>query len=279
MGKFGILFGDFRGVGAVLLVSLLPAWAFDQNTATVPAFDAASVRPGAPDDVRGSTFEFPPGGLKVTNGTLMGIIESAFEVRDFQILGAPGWANSDRYNIVARSASDDPAVKTGDRSAEIKATRQKLQTLLSQRFQLRAHHETRDLPIYALSAGKRGSKLKEGKASDAPAGIQKSCGQMTGTRASMANLTTYLSRELGRPVQDRTGLSGSYDFHVDWMPDSGSCAGSTPDNGDTGAAVSPIGGPSLFTALQEQLGLKLESTKGPVEVVVIDSVEKPDDNQ
>ena len=94
----------------------------------------------------------------------------------------------------------------------------------------------------------------------------------------MANLTTYLSRELSRPVQDRTSLSGRYDFHLDWTPDSGSCAAPTADDGGPGAAVSPTNGPSLFTALQEQLGLKLESTKGPVEVIVIDSVEKPDDN-
>ncbi len=252
-------FCNFAGVGAALLVSLIPAWGFGQNAAPVPAFDAASVRPGAPDDVRGSTFEFPPGGLKVTNGTLMGIIESAFEVRDFQILGAPGWAKSDRYNIVARSAS-------ADTSSEISVTRRKLQTLLSQRFQLKSHQETRDLPIYVLSTGKSGSKLKEGKASDAPGGILRACGQITGTRASMANLTAYLSRELGRPVQNHTDLSGRYDFHVDWTPDSGPCAGSATD------------GPSLFTALQEQLGLKLESTRGPVEVIVIDSVEKPDGN-
>jgi uncharacterized protein (TIGR03435 family) len=255
----------------ILLPLVFSAWALGQNTAAVQAFDAASVRPGAPDDVRGSTFEFPPGGLKVTNGTLIGIIESAFEVRDFQILGAPGWAKSDRYNIVARSAS-------GDGSVEISATRRKLQTLLSQRFQLKAHHETRDLPIYVLTTAKAGSKLKEENASNTPAGIHWTCGQMTGTRTSMANLTTYLSRELGRPVLDRTGLLGHYDFHVDWTPDSGPCAGSAPDDAGPRAVVSPLSGPSLFTALREELGLKLESTKGPVEVIVIDSVEKPDHN-
>jgi uncharacterized protein (TIGR03435 family) len=270
MGRFGVL-SESTGVAAALLASLIPASAFSQNTATVPAFDAASVRPSAPNDLHGSTFEFPPGGLKVTNGTLMGIIESAFEVRDFQIAGAPGWANSDRYNIIATSTP-------GDRSAEISATRRKLQTLLSQRFQLKAHYETRDLPIYVLAAGKSGSKLKEGRASNTPPGIQKMCGQMTGTKATISNLTTYLSRELGRPVQDRTGLSGRYDFHVDWTPDSGPCAGSATDDGGPAAAVGPMSGPSLFTALQEQLGLKLESTKGPVKVIVIDSVAKPDDN-
>jgi uncharacterized protein (TIGR03435 family) len=251
---------DRFGFGAVLLLSLVfTASGLGQNAASVLTFDAASVRPSAPDDARGSTFEFPPGGLKVTNGTLMGIIESAFEVRDFQILGAPGWANSDRFDIVARSAA-------ADTSLEISATRRKLQTLLSQRFQLKAHRETRDLPIYVLAVGKGGLKLREAKTSGAPAGIQRACGQMTGTGTSMANLTGYLSRELGRPVQDRTELSARYDFHVDWTPDSGPCPGSATD------------GPSLFTALQEQLGLKLESAKGPVEVIVIDSVEKPDDN-
>lgn len=79
-------------------------------------------------------------------------------------------------------------------------------------------------------------------------------------------------------MQDRTGVSGRYDFHVDWTPDSGACAGSATDDGSPAAAVSPLSGPSLFTALQEQLGLKLESTKGPVDVIVIYSVERPDDN-
>jgi len=244
---------------ALLVALVFSASGFGQSAAPASAFDAASIRLSTPDDVRGSTFEFPPGGVRITNGTLMAIIESAFEVRDFQILGAPGWADSDHFNIVARSAE-------GDRSLEISATRRKLQTLLSQRFRLKMHRETRELPVYALAIGKNSSKLNDAKTSNGPAGIQRACGQMTGTGSSITNLATYLSRELGRPVQDRTDLTGRYDFHVDWTPDAGPCTGASTD------------GPSLFTALQEQLGLKLESTRGPVEVIMIDSVEKPDAN-
>ena len=272
-------FCNFPRVGAALLLSLaFPAWAFSQSIAAQPSFDAASIRPGTPDDVRGSTFEFPPGGLRVTNGTLAGLIESAYEVRDFQIVGAPGWANSDRFNIVARGGSDGSAKQVGNGSGEITMTRRKLQTLLAQRFHLKVHHETRDIPIYVLSAGKGGPKLKEGKASSTPAGMQTTCGQMTGTSTSIANLTVYLSRQLGRPVRNQTNLTGLYDFHVEWTPDSGPCGVAAADNADPGSTAGSLSGPSLFTAMQEQLGLKLESTKGPVDVIVVESVEKPDEN-
>jgi uncharacterized protein (TIGR03435 family) len=267
MAKFGIPFER-----AALIVALLPVWALGQTKPALSAFEAASVRPIAPNDLQGSSFEFRPGSLKITNGTLIGIIESAFEVRDFQIAGTPRWANSDRYNIVATSASGDPATKAGDQPVEISLTRQRLRNLLSERFQFKAHYETRDLPIYVLTAAKGGPALKDGKPSNTPAGIQKVCGQMTGMSASMSNLATYLSRELDRIVEDRSGLSGRYDFHLDWTPHPDRCPVFTIDAGN------PVAWPSLFTALREQLGLKLESTRGPVQVIVIDSVKKPDDN-
>jgi uncharacterized protein (TIGR03435 family) len=233
-----------------------------------PAFDAASVKASKPGDSRGSTFQFTPGGgLMITNGTLRDIIETAYNVRDFQIPGGPGWLNSERYDISARSASDSTQTET----------RIKLQTLLAQRFQLRVHREMREVPVYALVAGRSGSKLVEAGASvseRSTAGIRASCGHIAGTMASMANLAVYLERQLRRPVVDRTGLSGRYNFQLDWAPDSGPC--SMP--ADAGAAVGSSDGPSIFTAVQEELGLKLESTKGPVEAVVVDHAQKPDEN-
>jgi uncharacterized protein (TIGR03435 family) len=222
------------------------------------SFEVASVKPGRPGDARGSTFQFTPGGgLKVTNGTLKGIIETAYDVRDFQIAGGPGWLSSQPWDISARSASDDG----------INETRRRLQALLAQRFQLKVHRETKELAAYALTVAKSGPKLLEGVSANTPAGVRRGCGQMTGIRASMANLALYLSRQLERPVLDRTGLSGRYDFQLDWAPDSSAC--SAPANDD---------GPSIFTALQEKLGLRLESTKSPMEIIVVDYAEKADDN-
>jgi bla regulator protein BlaR1 len=241
-----------------------------------PAFDAASVKLSSPADLRGPTFQFNPGGaLKITNGTLRDIIETAYSARDFQILGGPGWLNSERYDISARSAPADAQTGQGNPANDVAETRLKLQTLLTQRFQLQVHREIKDLPIYALVVGKNGSKLIEGQApaSDGPpAGIRSGCGQMTGTMTSMANLAVYLERQLRRPVADRTGLSGKYNFQLDWTPDSGPCSpAANSDNGSSDA-------PSIFTAIEEKLGLKLESTKGPIEVIVVDRAEKADEN-
>jgi bla regulator protein BlaR1 len=241
------------GIAAILNAPEIRAQALPSFT-----FETASVKPGVPGNIGGSTYDFTPGGgLRVTNGTLKGLLETAYDVRDFQISGGPGWVNSERYDILARSASP----------ADIKETRLKVQSLLAERFRLRVHRDTKELPVYVLAVARTGSKLAAGQVASAPEGINAGCGQMIGTRTSMANLAVKLSRQLDRPVLDRTGLSGKYDFRLDWTPDTGPCStSSSPDS------------PSLFTALQEELGLKLESTKGPVEVLVIDQVEKPSEN-
>ncbi len=128
----------------IALILITACASLAQTAPSPPAFDAASVKPGKPGDLRGPAFQFTPGGgLNITNGTLRDIIETGYGVRDFQILGGPGWLNSDRYNIAARSAP-------GDAQTGVPETRLKVQTLLAQRFQLKVHRETRDLPIYAL---------------------------------------------------------------------------------------------------------------------------------
>jgi uncharacterized protein (TIGR03435 family) len=262
-----------RSVSCAGLVFLVSSTVFGQSALPLPTFEAASVKPVEPGDAGGSTFQFiPAGGLKVTNGTLKGIIETAYDVRES---GGPNWVNSERYDISAKAPED---LRTGNGAPPdgISETRRRLQTLLAQRFQLKVHRETKELPVYALAAGMSGSKLVEGTASsNVPAGIRRGCSQMTGMRASMANLAFYLSRQLERPVLDHTGLSGRYDFQLDWTPDSGPCSALTDG---AGAAAGSSDGPSIFMALQETLGLKLESTKGPVDVIVIDHAEKADEN-
>jgi uncharacterized protein (TIGR03435 family) len=228
------------------------------------AFESASVKPSEPGSLRGSTFEFlPGGGLRIRNGTLRAILETAYGIPEFQILGGAAWVNSEQYDILARSADGRQ-----DSQDDIKAVRLRLQTLLAQRFKLQVHREIRDIPEYALAVAKNGSKLASDDTTSisAKAGIQRSCGQLIGTQTTIANLTTYLAKQSGRPVLDRTGLAGRYSFQLVWMPDAGPCPGATDDN------------PTIFTALQEQLGLKLESIKGPVDALVIDRAERPDAN-
>ena len=242
--------------------SALLAFFLAASSAQVLDFEAASIKPSAPNDLRGATFQFTAGGgITVTNGDLKGLIEMAYDVRDFQISGGPGWVNSARYSISAKPPHDG--------ADSIKDARLRLQKLLTDRFQLQIHRETRTAPEYALMLSKGGSKLTQADANVKPMGIRRGCGEMTGTGATMNNLTMMLSRQLGRPVLEQTGLTGVYNFQLDWTPDSGPCPGHTSD-------AAPGG--SLFTALQEQLGLRLEAIKGPVEMIVIDHAEKADDN-
>jgi uncharacterized protein (TIGR03435 family) len=257
------------GIGFALragLAFLASFCGFGQENAP-PAFDAASIKPSQPGDIRGSTFQFVTlgGGLEVANATLKSIIETAYDVRDFQISGGPAWLDSERYYISARSHS----------SSTIPETRRKLQALLAQRFHLEVHRESKELPLYVLAVAGSRLKLSELPAAEEKPGIfngiQASCGRMKGTRATTANLSTYLERQVRRSVVDRTGLSGRFDFQIDWMPDPGSCVKPGDDAGSSD-------GPSLFTALQETLGLKLEAARGPVEVIVVDRVQQPEPN-
>lgn len=241
-----------------------------------PEFEAASIKKSPPGNLRGSTFEFlPGGGLRIVNGTLKAILETAYSIREFQIIGGPGWMSSERYDIVARSA-DRPHIGTAE---EIQGVRLRLQELLSQRFQLEVHRETRDLPEYALEVAKNGPKriTQDDISREARTGIERSCGRMIGTNTTMENLSLYLARELDLPVLDRTGLTGKYSFQLEWTPQAGPCS-ALPDDTNSSTAAGPSNAPSIFTALQEKLGLQLESVKGPVDSLVIDHAEKPSEN-
>jgi uncharacterized protein (TIGR03435 family) len=166
-----------------------------------------------------------------------------------------------------------------------------LQALLADRFKLAVHHETKDLPVYSLVIAKGGFKLQESKPDETdPQGrtgmhISGSSGAMRGQLVSMASLAQFLYGRLNRTVLDKTGLTGKYDFMLKWTPDQNqmqpaggfqATSGGAP--GGQPALVADAGAPDLFTAVQEQLGLKLESGKGPVEVIVIDHVERPSGN-
>jgi uncharacterized protein (TIGR03435 family) len=214
----------------------------------------------------------------------MFLLKFAFNLNggsDDQILGAPPWVSSLPLDIRAKADEETAARIAGMPSDErIATTRKMVQTLLADRFQLKVHHESRELPVLALTIAKSGSKLTP--VSDTPASSGTGAGSWTGLHnpkagetegrdVSVALLVNALSSKPeigGRLVVDETGLTGKYSFKLTWAPE------------DLHAAVNDAGagGPSLFTAIQEQLGLKLETRKAPVDCVVIDHIERPSPN-
>jgi len=251
-----------------LLLCLVALSCFAQTT-----FDVASIKPNL-SGVEGGSIRLTPGGrLVARNASLRQLISAADDVRDFQLFGGPPWMASDRFDIEAKAAGDPDQ----DRISLM------LQALLADRFRLTVHREKRELPIYRLTVAKGGSKLQPSKADQCtpmipppaqfdPAtlrpcgGFNTNVGMMLGGSVSAARLAAALSRTLGRTVVDETSLGGSYDVSLHWTPD------------EAPPAVDNSADPSLFTALQEQLGLRLESAKGPVEVLIVDRAEKPSEN-
>jgi uncharacterized protein (TIGR03435 family) len=220
-------------------------------------FEVASIKPTATKD--GSlAVNFPPGGrFSVRNLTLKQLLQNAYAMQDYQVSGGPGWIGSVGFDIEARASAD-----TGEPSRQ--QVLRMVQTLLADRFHLALRRETRQLPVYTLVVGKTGPRLQP---ADSNAGRSKTMfGQLIVQKMSMTELANILALDLKRPVKDETGLKGEFAFTLEWTP-------GLRDSDDR-----PSSRPSLFTAVQEQLGLKLESAKGPVEVLVIDSAEKLSEN-
>ena len=230
-------------------------------------FEVASIKPSDPA-TNGSNFSFNRGtGLTTRNATVKALMEMAYDVRSFQIAGGPGWLETDHYDIAAKNATDDPTPPLATYNTDaLRPSRLRLQALLAERFQLKIHRETKELPAYALVAAKGGAKLEDRPGDDPNSGITTYCGRIVANHIDMETVALVLSREVGRPVIDRTGLKGRYDFKLTWTPDSGPCSAGTPER------------PSLFAALQEDLGLRLEAIKAPTEIIVIDSAAKPTAN-
>jgi uncharacterized protein (TIGR03435 family) len=221
------------------------------------AFEAVSIH----RNLSGSTnthINITGGRVTMTNASLKTLIRNAYDIQSFQFGGGPSWLDSDFYDIAAT---------TGDR-ADISngQYRALLRGLLTDRFQLKVHWETRQSDVYALVIAKGGPKLTESPDPSKAPGLntnkQSHQGRMTATNAPMLYLSSNLGNQLSRTVIDKTGLQGKYDWTLVWDPD--------PSADSTS--------PSLFTAVQEQLGLKLDPQKGPVETLVIDSVEHPSEN-
>jgi uncharacterized protein (TIGR03435 family) len=283
-----------RYASVLLLVSLLSTIdATAQNTPAAPAFEAASVRANkAPGPTRG-LVGLQPGRLVATAATLRQLIESAFGVQDDRIVGAPGWATSDVFDVTATVTPD----------VTIEQAQVMLQNLLAERFGLRTHRETRDLPIYSLvleRADRRlGPDLRPSGADCIPMKVPASMpppppppagaaqtrplssrpplrcpsmffagtsGAVSARKMTISELARGLTLAAGRPIVDQTRLTGEFDIDLVYQSDL-----------VAGGAVR-FDAPPLPTALRDQLGLKLESGRGPVDVVVIDAVQRPADN-
>jgi len=281
---------------AILAVSKVRGQSPPTTAALLPSFEVASIKPNHSGGgmIR---VEAPKGGFRGTNMTAKALIGWAYAGisiprRDDQILGGPGWTNSDRYDIDAKlEDSEVEAMEKLPSDQRIEQIRLRVKSLLADRFKLAVREETKEVPVYALVVGKGGPKLKEAKPGDTyPNGLKGPDGrpmsmfmgidQLTGQALPMSTLVMALSHQVGRMVLDQTGLKGKYDIALKWTPDQSQPTMLQGPSG-TGAETTPppaSSGPSIFTALQEQLGLKLESQKGPEEVLVIDHIERPSEN-
>jgi uncharacterized protein (TIGR03435 family) len=213
----------------------------------------------------------PTGTFTASGTTLKVLVQQAFGVRDFQISGGPSWVNTERWDLKAKP--DGPAGQIPP--AQLQPM---LRGLLEERFQLQTHRESKEMPVYELILAKGGSKLQANRSEPGP-GIRMGRGELTGKKVTVALLMQVLSQQVGRTIVDKTGLTGEYDFSLNWTPEVGQGGGQFGSNAGGPTPPPPSGdGATIFTALQEQLGLKLEAAKGPVEMIVIDKAERPSDN-
>jgi len=316
-----------RNLIAGIGLAVLAAGAFAQTSQSQLTFEVASVKPAAPPTdgrlmvmMRGGPGSPDPGQATFSNFTQRMLLVKAYGVQDYQISG-PGWLDTERYEIVVK-------VPKGATKEDFMVM---LQNLLAERFKLTLHHETKELPQYALVVARSGSKLKESEApppaadgadpKDAGPGapppgpppgdggpmrlqmgkdgfpkmppgagrggvmmmMMNGRARLMGNGQPVSKLAEALARQLGRPVANQTGLKGNYDFTLDFDPEGGMggrgrmmMPGPPPGGGGDGPGANPpeSENPGIFTALQEQLGLRLEQKKGPLVVLVVDHSEK-----
>jgi uncharacterized protein (TIGR03435 family) len=239
-------------------------------SAQAQTFEVVSVKPADPN-ARGGRISFPNGTFTATGITVKNCIALAYNIPSYQLAGDPSWIGDQRYDIVAKMAAGEvKAPRDPERMPQMRAA---LQALLADRFQLVIHRETKMMPAYALVVAKSGFKLKE-TTDDGKGNFSSNRGKFTAHEISMEILARNLSGILSSPVVDATGIKGVFDLTLEWSPDE--VQSPVKAGGEVSEAAEPgaPAGPSIFTALQEQLGLKLETQKAPVEMIVIDRIEK-----
>jgi uncharacterized protein (TIGR03435 family) len=224
------------------------------------SFEVASVKPTSHSTDRGASFSVSGNRLTITKANLGFLIIDAYDIDGVRPLGGPSWVWSEQQQYDVLGKAEGEAKRS---PAEIKLM---LQTLLADRFKLAVHRETRDISVFALVVAPKGPKLGEAKPADEKPDYRMVRGHITAQPMSMARLAATLrGTEVRTLVLDETGLSGQYAFTLDW-------------DDFQGRREADSDRPSLFTALEEQLGLKLEAVKRPIEHLVIDRAEKPSEN-
>jgi uncharacterized protein (TIGR03435 family) len=246
----------------------LPPMAADAH----PSFEVATIKPSKPDDQR-KAFLVQGRRFKIINQPLTAILSFSYDVQAKQIIGLPPWADTDKYDIDAEP--------DGEGAPSGKQWKAMLQKLVTERFKLTFHQDKRELSVYVLSVAKGGPKLT--KSEGDPNGLpglffRGKLGDLGVRNANMGDFTGLMQQAvLDRPVLDQTEITGRYDFTLVWTPDDSQFAGMgakiPPAPADDGKAP-----PNLYTAIQEQIGLKLDATKAPADVMVVDHVEKPSEN-
>ncbi len=270
-----------------------------QSSMAAPTYEyeVATILPSKPGG-NGVGLLPSPNGLIARNATLQMLMTAAYGVENYQLSGGPSWYTSDRYDIDAKiEASVADALQQLSPSERTKVRQHMLQALLADRFKLTIRRETSELPVYSLVVAKNGSKIKQAKSGDTYSnglhdrdgnvrgagatmiGVNAGALTLTGQAVPIANLVSLLARYVDRPIVDKTGLTGNFDFLLQFTANQGAlvASGGDPSSGAT-PPLSETNAPYLLTAIQEQLGLKLESGKGPAEMIVIGHVEKPSGN-
>jgi uncharacterized protein (TIGR03435 family) len=230
-------------------------------SAQQPEFEAASIKVNNSGRQDSNFNRMAGGGVRAINVTLRGMILFAYDIREQQLVGAPSWLDTERYDVEAKPAeNDNPTGVKRSFEEDFRGIRVKMRSLLADRFQLVVHPETREMPIYALMVAKSGSRLEPSKSEYHT--LNNRTGLVIGKKVTMKQFAeNSLTWRMGRTVVDKTGLTGEFDFEFKFIEDKAAAAG---DNSL----------PDFLTAMREHLGLVLQSQKAPVEVLVIDRAEK-----
>ena len=266
-GKIRRLFALRGGVllAAVFVALSATAWGqtatpAPQQNSPAPAFryDVVTIKP---DNSGNGYFKLSPDSFSMGGMPAWVLIRSAYGVlMEGQVVGLPDWAKTEPIAVEAKMDADTTrALRKLPEMEQWKQMQLMLQAMLADRFALKAHRETSDLPIYVLTVAKGGSKMKQTSRDSSGGNANYASGKVTAREITIESLAANLSFAVSRVVVNKTGLEGGYDFTLDYAPDGA-------DASDTR--------PSIFTALEEQLGLKLEPARGPVDVIVVDHIER-----
>ena len=232
------------------------------------SFAVSAIKPSGAQSGQGLSVKFQPGGRFVArNANVRLLIKIAYNLNDDEVSGGPSWIGLKKFDIDA--TPDPPLQSSGNGDADKARNRMMLQGLLRDRFQLKLRQEMKEMQTYALVVAKGGPKLSKSAAAEGDTHFRGGTGTITGIAVSMDQLAAGVEDWVGHPVKNMTGLDGKYDFKLEWTPDQASAASDT---------AAPDSGPTIFTALHQQLGLSLEGRKIQAPCEFVESVEAPSDN-